>query len=618
MGEWMGDVGDRLHNLEQRQTSVASTSANNTFPSIILSPSGGPVVVVAVPVTPPTGLVLAAGSFYDRIFLDASWTAPADGTATEYEVFLAKKVGSTYQTVTAVRTTTTNYRFDPVEANATYGVRVYAMNRIGRTSAGLPSNTTWTDIATGQDATLPGAISGLVAAAGVRGILVKWNDVTDPDVRLARGTYQIQVATDAAFTLNLQDVYDSATIVGFNNLASSTLYYYRVRAIDSSGNAGPWTATASVATGTIITTGSDIGPSLIEDSHVLNLSAAKVTFGTMSGDRINTNSLDANRIKADTAILQRVYIGVGGSVQVGNPPTTGLLINDQGISLYSGSVRKVFLDAVSGNGAFTGTISGSVITDGASYNYRLDSFGMYLKGNSTYSGARALRFVHSSDERTMANIRLDHNELAVSGSFVMSHRGIDFPATTGDITLDSSTFTFVGRDYATVLAMTSDAVFYRNLTVSGANFTVINGTKSFRIPHPLSENHDLLHASLEGPENGVYYRGEGRAVQGRAVVQLPDYFAKLTDHKDVTVLVTPVVEQGRNPVIPRVAASRVQRGAFEVRADVDCAFFWEVKARRADIDPLEVEPNDSLARQPPPEPRIVSGPKHLRKLGSAA
>lgn len=90
-----------------------------------------------------------------------------------------------------------------------------------------------------------------------------------------------------------------------------------------------------------------------------------------------------------------------------------------------------------------------------------------------------------------------------------------------------------------------------SLTVNGA--TVINGLltcnnvaltgtinvqgwKSFDIPHPTKENHRLVHACLEGPEVGVYYRGK---LVNSNVIDLPEYWRELVDLETITVNLTP-------------------------------------------------------------------------------
>ncbi|MER7705113.1 hypothetical protein ABTX81_19745 [Kitasatospora sp. NPDC097605] len=117
--------------------------------------------------------------------------------------------------------------------------------------------------------------------------------------------------------------------------------------------------------------------------------------------------------------------------------------------------------------------------------------------------------------------------------------------------------------------------------------------KKFLIDHPLDpERKYLLHTALEGPENGVYQRGEGRLADGRAVVELPEYFEALTLVEGRTVQLTPVFEDDDEP-LSVLAASRVRDGRFTVRtvdgSPASHAFHWEVKAVRADIEPLVTE-----------------------------
>lgn len=119
------------------------------------------------------------------------------------------------------------------------------------------------------------------------------------------------------------------------------------------------------------------------------------------------------------------------------------------------------------------------------------------------------------------------------------------------------------------------------------------GAKTFVIPHPLKpDTHQLIHACLEGAETAVYYRGESRTdSKGLCTIELPAYFEALTALEGRTVLLTVIDTDtdGKNP-IAMLAASRIKDGAFRVRSDIEfISFYWEVKAVRKDIAPLEVE-----------------------------
>jgi hypothetical protein len=118
-------------------------------------------------------------------------------------------------------------------------------------------------------------------------------------------------------------------------------------------------------------------------------------------------------------------------------------------------------------------------------------------------------------------------------------------------------------------------------------------TKNFLVDHPLYNDRYLVHATLEGPEAGVYYRGEARLENGEATVLLPGYFEALTRTDQRTVLVTPRLDEVRRRVAA-LAVTEVRDGKFTVVA-VDGStegqwFYWEVKAVRKDVASLDAEP----------------------------
>jgi len=127
--------------------------------------------------------------------------------------------------------------------------------------------------------------------------------------------------------------------------------------------------------------------------------------------------------------------------------------------------------------------------------------------------------------------------------------------------------------------------------------------KQFHIPHPLEPAAKaLVHAALEGPEHAVYYRGEGQLTEGQAVITLPRYFEALTRPEHRTVQLTMI--DGWSPLY---VVGTVTDGKFTVRTAGGGSpvqrFHWEVKAVRADGDPLVVErPHGPSAERPAPNP----------------
>jgi len=117
--------------------------------------------------------------------------------------------------------------------------------------------------------------------------------------------------------------------------------------------------------------------------------------------------------------------------------------------------------------------------------------------------------------------------------------------------------------------------------ICGASFC--SASKLFDIPHPTKEKKRLVHACLEGPENGVYVRGR---LTGNNVIDLPDYWRGLVDPASITVNLTQIgssqdlivdkIEWGSRIVIRSGSAS-----------NIDC--YYTVNATRKDIASLEVE-----------------------------
>ena len=110
------------------------------------------------------------------------------------------------------------------------------------------------------------------------------------------------------------------------------------------------------------------------------------------------------------------------------------------------------------------------------------------------------------------------------------------------------------------------------------------GSKTFVIDHPYDKNKYLVHACLEGPESGVYYRGEGNITNNNSTtIELPYYVNKLASN--FTINITPIYDDNAHEDIT-LKCSRVLNNTFIVYGK-NCSFFWHVFGKRL---PLEVEP----------------------------
>jgi hypothetical protein len=108
--------------------------------------------------------------------------------------------------------------------------------------------------------------------------------------------------------------------------------------------------------------------------------------------------------------------------------------------------------------------------------------------------------------------------------------------------------------------------------------------KTFVIDHPVDREKYLVHACLEGPESGVYYRGIGEILAGEAktVINLPEYTARFYDY---TVQLTAQINW-EETTVRTYAATKVVARRFMVIGPPG-KFFWHVTGKRSEVD---VEP----------------------------
>ena len=147
-------------------------------------------------------------------------------------------------------------------------------------------------------------------------------------------------------------------------------------------------------------------------------------------------------------------------------------------------------------------------------------------------------------------------------------------------------------------SLTISWTLYPVLQYNATTQTVFYDTvKTFVIEHPLSIDKYLVHACLEGPEAGVYYRGTAtiRSDFKCVDIYLADYVSRLAD--DFTIYVTPLWSKGDSDgdipsAFPTLVVRPVVNGKFKVYSDIiPCTFNYSVFAKRQTI---EVEPMKRL------------------------
>jgi hypothetical protein len=106
--------------------------------------------------------------------------------------------------------------------------------------------------------------------------------------------------------------------------------------------------------------------------------------------------------------------------------------------------------------------------------------------------------------------------------------------------------------------------------------------KSFVIEHPTKSGMKLRYGSLEGPENGVYVRGE---LKGNNIIEVPDHWVGLVHEDSYTVHLTPI---GR---FSQLYVEKIENYNVFVADTMMCPIhcYYSVWAERKDIPKLVTE-----------------------------
>ena len=153
------------------------------------------------------------------------------------------------------------------------------------------------------------------------------------------------------------------------------------------------------------------------------------------------------------------------------------------------------------------------------------------------------------------------------------------------------------------IAVNGSQTITKNLTISGtmrAGFatwssSIVATSKLFDIEHPSKgKGHRLAHASLEGPEIGVYYRG---VLEDSQIINLPNYWKNLVDSKTITVHLTPI---GNYQYLHyTLAENKIVVRNFG-NTSIHCSYI--VYGERKDVERLTVEyQSDTIMEQGKPK-----------------
>ena len=339
-----------------------------------------------------TGVSLDADG-HQIVWIRATWGSVADDDLDHYEIQLADSAAFNWPQIQHVQAgDTREAEWLGLQGNVSYYARVRAVDWTGNYSAWAPSPPGYLTVTSSADGTPPGTPAGLSVAGAPVGIHAIWdrNSEADlshyvleraPDVAGSPGSWSVIASSDFNFVID-EDFTEA-------NVLDGDEFWYRVKALDTSGNASSYATAAAAAAPSqianghlaadivtarlvganqIITQSANIGNAIIGDAHIDTLTATSLTISTLSA------------ITADMGILTAGEIRVG----TGTPGVdfTGYRIMSSYLAGYNNDVAQIFINAT--DGKFYAS-AGTVWADADGYGVQAGTTPVAFAANQAYT-----------------------------------------------------------------------------------------------------------------------------------------------------------------------------------------------------------------------------------------
>ena len=385
----------------------------------------------------PTNLSVTGDSFLnsDGTFnaeFNVAWTDADDAFTDHYVVEWKLSSASNYYSMT---TKSSPAVITSLQNGQTYNVRVKAINEIGVSSAYVASSPT-----AATDTTAPSVPTSVSATGQFEAVSVNWTNPTQSDFSHV-DVYQ-STSSGGTYTLIGKSSGTSFLSVG---LSTTTTYYFKVKAVDFTGNQSAFSSVASATT--VAAPASNVVTTTRMTSGTSTAAPSNAAFAAFVGRNPINGDIVYVTYTGVTPNTQKVYLRVSGSWVEQTNIISGEVITDGSVdtpeiadnaitaakivagAVTAGKITVTDLAEINPDlGTVTGgDLSGVTITSTKMYQgtgtFNNANTGFYLDNSGQFSLKDKLSFNGTTlaVDGDITAVNLDVTNATVSGSFVAAN-----------------------------------------------------------------------------------------------------------------------------------------------------------------------------------------------------
>jgi hypothetical protein len=376
------ELGDDAYTAAQGERTIVDAIG------VVVDPIAETVFDVDSPSAPDLQIAnLTSGVSVDAdghqiVYIQMTWGSVSDGDLDYYEAQISTSSDFSSYVISRQQKAGGDRieRFVGVLGNTTYYARVRAVDWVGNAS----SWSTTRSITTSKDSSAPAQVTGLVAAGARTCINLTWTRNTEADMayykveRSPTGSGSWTTKGDVLLDFFIDTDFTEAQI------QAGTTFYYRVSAVDTSGNTGTVSSTANAA----------LNPLGSDSIAALAIVTAKLAAGAVTAAKISVSQLSA--IAADMGTITAGTV-TGATIRTAASGQRVQLDSSNGIIVYNSSGDVVFQVNVTGAGQIGKTGLDPIIWNAAG---QLDKINVnqITVGPGGFNVLENSAFIHDDDD----------------------------------------------------------------------------------------------------------------------------------------------------------------------------------------------------------------------------